>query len=180
MNQTEMVAMIRAGVAQPGGVWADMGAGTGNFTWALAELLGRQATIYALDRDARAIAAQQQRLHSDPPQATILPRQADVVRPLNLPALDGILAANLLHFVVDQVGLLLRFREQLQPTGQFVIVEYEQPTPIAWVPYPLPFARLAEIAQTAGMPAPVQVGTRRSPSSGRVLYAAMIKADHRL
>jgi ubiquinone/menaquinone biosynthesis C-methylase UbiE len=47
-----MVALIRGGVAEPGGIWADLGAGTGNFTWALAELLGLSATVHAIDRDA--------------------------------------------------------------------------------------------------------------------------------
>ena len=37
-----MVALIRGGVPRAGGVWADLGAGTGNFTWALAELIGPQ------------------------------------------------------------------------------------------------------------------------------------------
>src|SRR5262249_54282541 len=40
MEQSEMVALIRGGVPGPGGIWADLGAGTGNFSWALAELLG--------------------------------------------------------------------------------------------------------------------------------------------
>jgi hypothetical protein len=34
MEQHEMVALIRDGVPAQGGVWADLGAGTGNFTWA--------------------------------------------------------------------------------------------------------------------------------------------------
>lgn len=167
-----MVALIRSGIAQAGGVWADLGAGTGNFTWALAELLGPAATIHALDRDARAVEAQQARLRTNPPAATILPRQADVLRPLDLPPLDGVLMANLLHFVRDQVGLLRRLCAALRPGGRLLVVEYEQAFPIPWVPYPLPFARLASVAAEAGFTPAVQVGTRRSPSSGRVLYAA--------
>lgn len=173
-----MVALIRAGAGEPGGVWADLGAGTGNFTWALAELLGPQATIYALDRDARAIAAQQGRLRASPPAATIIPRQADVLRPLGLPPLDGILAANLLHFIRDQAGLLGRLRADLRPGGRLLVVEYEQAQPIPWVPYPLPFARLAALLAETGFGAATQVGSRRSPSSGQVLYAAMaVRAD---
>lgn len=167
-----MVALIRGGVHGTGGVWADLGAGTGNFTWALAELLGPAATIHALDRDARAVAAQERRLRDEPPAAAVLPRQADVLRPLGLPPLDGVLAANLLHFVRDQGGLLGRLRAALRPGGRLLVVEYEQQSPIPWVPHPLPFARLAALAPQAGFLPPAQVGTRRSPSSGRVLYAA--------
>jgi hypothetical protein len=43
------------------------------------------------------VAAQERRLRAEPPAATVLPRQADVLQPLNLPPLDGALLANLLH-----------------------------------------------------------------------------------
>src|SRR5215210_6911182 len=97
-----MVALIRDGVPRPDGTWADLGAGTGNFTWALRELLGAQATIYAVDRDGKAIRQQQQQLAQAPPGATIIPIQADFTHPLDLPALDGVLMANALHFIRDQ------------------------------------------------------------------------------
>jgi ubiquinone/menaquinone biosynthesis C-methylase UbiE len=168
-----MVDLIRGGVPATGGVWADLGAGTGNFTWALAELLGPAATIYALDRDARAIAAQQRRLRDEPPAATVLPLQTDVLRPLALPPLDGALLANLLHFARDQAGLLRRVRAALRPGGRLLVVEYEQTLPLPWVPHPLPLSRLVAVAREAGFQPPVQVGMRRSPSSGRVLYAAV-------
>ena len=74
MEHAEMVALIRGGVPMPSGVWADLGAGTGNFTWALRELLGAQGTIYAVDRDGRAIDRQRAALaQAATPGATILP-----------------------------------------------------------------------------------------------------------
>lgn len=172
MEHAEMVALIRGGVPN-GGTWADLGAGTGNFTWALAELLGAHATIYALDRDARAIEAQLARVQRERPSATIIPRQADVTRALELPPLDGVLMANLLHFIRDQHTFLQRVRGMLRPEGRLIVVEYEQALPIPWVPFPVPFARLAERAAEAGFATLTQIGTRRSPSSGRVLYAAL-------
>jgi trans-aconitate methyltransferase len=117
MEHHEMVALIRGGVMDSGGVWADLGAGNGNFTWALAELLGPAATIHAIDRDARALAAQQTSLRDDPPAASVLPHQADVLRLLDLPPLDGVLCANLLHFLADQAALLRRLRAQLRPVA---------------------------------------------------------------
>lgn len=171
-----MVELIRGGVPAPGGIWADLGAGTGNFTWALAELLGVGATIYAVDRDARAVAAQQARLQSNPPTATVLPCQADVLRPLDLPPLDGILAANLLHFLRDQPAAFVHLYHYLRPGGHLVVVEYEQSLPIPWVPHPLPFARFAQLAGAAGFRDPTQCATRRSPSSGRTMYAAVAVA----
>lgn len=173
MDHSEMVELLRGGVAERGGEWADLGAGTGNFTWALAELLGPGATIHAVDRDARAIEAQRRRIASDPPAATVLPRQGDATRPLGLPPLDGLLMANVLHFVRDQSGLLERLQAQLRPGGRLLVVEYEQALPIAWVPFPLPYARLATLLEAAGYQPAQRVGVRRSPSSGREMYAAL-------
>jgi precorrin-6B methylase 2 len=44
-----------AGRAAPGGRWADLGAGEGAFTLALADLLGPGAHITAIDKDERAL-----------------------------------------------------------------------------------------------------------------------------
>ncbi len=174
MNHGEMVGLIRGGVTRPGGVWADLGAGTGNFTRALAKLLGTQGIIYALDRDARVIAAQRAHVPLASDAATIIPQQSDVTQTLTLPPLDGMLLANLLHFIRDQEGLLRRLADYLKPDGRLLIVEYEQALPIAWVPFPVPFARFASLVQDTGFGEATQIGTRRSPSSGRVLYAASV------
>lgn len=166
-----MVALISGAGVQSGETWADLGAGTGNFTRALAELLGPAGTVYAVDRDARALAAQRARA-ADARVAEIVLRQADVARTLDLPALDGALLANLLHFVRDQDALLRRLRAHLKPHGRLLLVEYDQALPIPWVPFPVPPARFAALAQAAGFEQVRQVGYRRSPSSGRGMYAA--------
>ncbi|MEF3272887.1 MAG: class I SAM-dependent methyltransferase [Chloroflexus sp.] len=172
MDHHEMVALIRDGVTISGGVWADLGAGTGNFTWALAEILGPAATIHAIDRDARAVALQRIRLKDDPPAATVLPRQADITQPLALPPLDGVLLANVLHFIRDQLSLLRRLSTMVRPGGILLIVEYEQTFPLPWNPYPLPFTRVVTLVRAAGFTSATRVGSRRSPSTGRILYAA--------
>jgi ubiquinone/menaquinone biosynthesis C-methylase UbiE len=172
VDHSEMVDLIRGGLSGGGGVWADLGAGTGNFTWALAELLGPGATIYAVDRDGRAMQALRARMAASPPAATIIPQQAEVGGPLRLPPLDGILMANLLHFIRDQPALLRRLAGLLRPDGRLLVVEYEQSTPLPWVPFPTPFARLGELCGAVGLGSPRQIGARRSPSSGQVLYAA--------
>src|SRR5215210_6827512 len=89
MERSEMVALIRGGVPGPGGIWADLGAGTGNFSWVLAELIGPQGTIYAIDRDAKAIRQLHQLIAQTDPGAAIIPQQADLTRPLDISALDG-------------------------------------------------------------------------------------------
>ena len=54
MDHGDHVALLRAAV-RPGGTWADIGAGSGAFTLALADLLGPGGAILAVDRDAGAL-----------------------------------------------------------------------------------------------------------------------------
>jgi ubiquinone/menaquinone biosynthesis C-methylase UbiE len=169
----EMVALIRGGVSGSGGIWADLGAGTGNFTWALRELLGRGGAIYAVDRDGKAIRQQRERLERSGPGAAIHPLQGDITRPLDLPALDGALMANVLHFIRDQPAVLDRVRSYLRPGGRLLVVEYDLRLPMPWVPVPVSADRFRSLASAAGLATPALVGTRRSPSSGITMYAGV-------
>ena len=103
MNVDDAAALIRAAVPRPGETWADLGAGTGTFTLALASLLGAAGRVIAVERDAAALASLRalgQR--SSDGVAPIAAVQGDFSRPLTLPApLDGVLLANALHFVRD-------------------------------------------------------------------------------
>lgn len=172
MEQAEMVALIRHGVPQAGGIWADLGAGIGNFSWALAELLGPHATIYAVDRDGKAIRHLHQRLAQSAPGAAIIPQQADITRRLDLPVLDGLIMANALHFIRDQPAALGLAAGYLRPGGRMLVVEYDLRTPLPWTPFPVSLARLAALAPGAGLASPRQIGRRVSPSSGVAMFAA--------
>lgn len=171
MDRTEMRALIAGSVPEPGGTWADLGAGTGNFTFALAELLGPDATIYAIDHDASAIRRLRERTDRPVHAATIVPLVGDFTLPLDLPPLDGLLMANVLHFMRDQKAVLTHAVRALRPGGRLVLVEYEVVHPRPWVPFPVPLARFRALAEAAGLSAPTLIGTRRSPSSGIVMYA---------
>ena len=173
MNHAEMIALIQDGVREDDRVWADLGAGTGNFTWALRDLLHPTATIYAVDLDARAVAAQRARASQPPSGPTIISLKADFTRPLKLPPLDGVLVANALHFVRDQRATIRQITRYLRPGGRLLVVEYDLQRAQRWTPFPLPFAKLQDHIATAGLSAPTLIGTRRSPSTGIVLYAAL-------
>lgn len=172
MDRAEMVALIRDGVDAPGGVWADLGAGTGNFTWALRELLGPHGTIYAVDRDGKAIARQRAALAQATPGAAIHPIQADFMHPIQLPQLDGALMANALHFVREQAAVLADIAGYLRPGGRLLLVEYDLDTPLPWVPFPISPDRFRTLARQVGFAEPQLVGMRRSPSTGIGMYAA--------
>ena len=174
MNPSEAVALIRDAVPRPGGTWADLGAGDGAFTRALAELLGPGSRIYAVDRDRRALGALRRWAATD--AANVIPVLADFSGPFELPGLggtplDGMLLANALHFVGDAGLLLGRLVQRLRPGGRLVLVEYDRRRGNPWVPHPIPAARLPELAASAGLSTPIITAT--SPSAfGGSLYAA--------
>ena len=51
MEHHDHVNLLRPADIKPGGSWADLGAGSGAFTFALRELSGPTANIYAVDKD---------------------------------------------------------------------------------------------------------------------------------
>ncbi|MAS37150.1 MAG: methyltransferase type 12 [Anaerolineaceae bacterium] len=163
MTHDEMVALIRNGVGPAGGTWADFGAGAGNFTRALHELVGPQAMIYAVDRDAYALRQQRD----------VITIQADFTAPLELPPLDGVLMANALHWVRDQQSVLIRIASCLRPDGRLLLVEYAVEQPRSYIPFPVPLTRFEALARQSGFASVQPIGTRISPSSGTGMYAAV-------
>ena len=141
MRHADLVALIRDGVGERGGRWADLGAGEGAFTSALADLLGPDAHITAIDKDASAVRSI---------QGPIDVRVADFTRPLDLQDLDGVLMANSLHFVLDKGPVLRAVHAMLCPGGRLIIVEYGTDRGNAWVPYPFSYPRWETMAARAG------------------------------
>jgi ubiquinone/menaquinone biosynthesis C-methylase UbiE len=141
LNHADLVALLKDGVTQPGGRWADLGAGEGNFTRALADLLGPKAHITAVDRDAGALRA----IGGD-----IETRVADFTRPLDLHDLDGVVMANSLHFVRDKQPVLEAVHRMLRPGGRLIIVEYGADRGNPWVPHPFTYERWEKMAAQAG------------------------------
>jgi len=175
MEIRDAVALIRDAVGDGGGVWADLGAGTGTFTRALAETLHDGSTIYAIDADVSAVSA----LHALAATSSlrVIPLRADLTRRFELPGLgdallDGILLANALHFVSDGASVLARLGERIRAGGRVVVVEYDQREASRWVPYPIEASRWPQLAESASLSQPAITATRRSLYSG-VLYAGV-------
>lgn len=150
MQHQDHVHLIREGIAERGGVWADLGSGTGAFTLALADLLGPGAQLYSVDRDRRALREQEAALRLRFPQVTVDYLEADFTGKLALPPLDGILMANSLHFVRDKAPVLAQLRSYLRPTGRLLLVEYNAERGNLWVPYPLTYPGWEKLSQQHG------------------------------
>jgi ubiquinone/menaquinone biosynthesis C-methylase UbiE len=133
-----------------GGTWADLGAGTGAFTLALADLIGPHGVIHAIDRDRAALAELRGAFVSAVPQAELRVRAADFTRRLDLSDLDGVLMANSLHFVDDKSAVLGFVQGYLKHGGRLLLVEYDSDRGNTWVPHPMSFETWTNVATDAG------------------------------
>lgn len=186
MNHRDAIAFLRpAPGPDPGPAWADLGAGRGTFTGALAELLGPDAAILALDHDSAAVRALRRltrRVSEAESRAKVVPaegdlRHLDAVPELDRVApegLDGALLANVLHYFPDPGSVLADVAGRLRSRGRVVVIEYEGRSPSPWIPHPLPEDRLRAVADTAGLNPPRVVATRASAYRGS-MYCAVVE-----
>ena len=165
MNHADLVALLRVGVGVKGGHWADLGAGEGAFTVVLAELLGPQAHIVAVDRDPTALREI---------GGGIETRVADFTKPLDFKDLDGVVMANSLHFVRDKVPVLRAVGQMLKPDGRLIMIEYGSDRGNPWVPYPMSYRTWERIAAEAGFAGTVLLHTVPSRHLGSI-YSSVTK-----
>jgi len=176
----EAFDLLAGAVPAHGGTWADLGAGEGLFTRALAERVGPGGAVYAIDRDARALALLRRQAERDALSVTTV--VGDFTADVGLPNvregdLDGLLFANALHYAPDPAAVLARWLRWMRPHGRVVVVEYDRRRANPWVPYPLPPQRLHDLAVAAGLSAPVVTATRPSAFGGNLYVATLDRRD---
>src|SRR3972149_6933358 len=160
MEHSDHVNLLRRGIPVPGGVWADFGSGAGAFTLALAELVQPTGTIISIDRDGTTLQAQEKQMSARFPEVGARYLKANYAHPLDLPPLDGIIAANTLHFLQDKGGVLNLFFAYLKPTGRMILVEYNIDRGNYAVPFPLPYPAWERLAKQAGFAVTQLLATR--------------------
>jgi len=149
---------ILAGLVQPGQIAADIGCGMGYFTIPLAQMVGEQGRVYAVDLQAEMLAGLRRRaakagvlerivLHKTPPDRLELPQQVDFA-----------LTFWMVHETPDAGVFLSQVYTLLKPGGKLLLVE-----PVFHVGQAA-FGRTIQAAQTTGfklLPA-VQVNLSRA------------------
>jgi ubiquinone/menaquinone biosynthesis C-methylase UbiE len=175
VNHADHVQLIEKGIDRnSGGVWADFGAGSGAFTLALRDIAGPDTTIIAIDQDRSSLQTLQAAMERRFPGTRLRLLEADIAGHLMLPPLDGIVAANAIHFVPspDQTELLWRWRAHLKSDGRLLVVEYDTDNGNRWAPYPMSYDTFRETARAAGFTDPALLGSRPSQWLGRI-YSAL-------
>jgi len=175
VDHADHVRLLQGGVPGAAGTWADLGAGAGAFTFALADLLPAGSHIFALDEDASALRELESayaRFARERARPRIETKRADFTRDIGLPPLDGVVMANSLHFVKDKTPVLGRVHEALRPAGTLLLVEYDTDRGNTWVPYPLSFETWRALAPRSGFSEPRLLSSHLSRFLRRIYAAA--------
>ena len=173
MDHADHVRLLRDGVTS-GGRWADLGAGTGAFTLALAELVGTGGEVTAVDRDRGALHDLERTLR--PGGATVRTLRADFTKPIDLAPLDGVVMANSLHFVRDKAPVLALVRAMLKPAGRLLLVEYDADKGNPYVPHPLSFEAWRTLADASGFTGTRELASVPSRFLRRIYSAVSVRA----
>src|ERR1700730_3108317 len=127
-------------------------------------LLAPDSTIHAVDLDPRALEGVPDHYGGVEIRKTL----GDIGSlSLRLPAVDGILIANTLHFILEQQIFL---RSLLSVTDRFLIVEYERSKPNRWGP--VGFEERHHLFMEAGVDRMEGLSTRPSLFGG-TMYSAL-------
>jgi len=162
----EASAVIRAAGLTPGMTVADIGAGEGYYTVALAKAVGPKGRVVAEDIVASYASALQRRLRDEKiANAEVVLGAPDDAK---LPAgrFDRIFLVHMYHEIAQPYGLLWRLRASLKPGGRIVIVDADRATQRHGTP---PKLLACELAAAGYRPA----GFRAMPEAGG--YLAMFE-----
>jgi SAM-dependent methyltransferase len=144
-------------------------------------LLGPGARVIAVDRDRGALDANARSVAATFPQTVLTTLVADFrnLLPSDLPLLDGIVAANSLHYVprADQASVIARLAAYLRPGSPFVVVEYDADRGNTWVPHPFASATWPTLAAAAGLVGARVIGHVPSRFLGAIYSASAHRAQ---
>jgi arsenite methyltransferase len=118
--------VIAALKIQPSAVVADLGSGSGYFTFRLAEAVGAGGKVYAVDVDPDMIELVA-KAAKDKGQSNIETILAKPKNPL-LPkaGVDLIFTSNTYHHIDDRVAYFANLRQFLRPGGRVAIIEFDR------------------------------------------------------
>ena len=149
MKLDEAIKLISGieGINKPNQQWADLGCGEGLFTRALANLLGKDSIIHAVDINLRSLSS----FPDLENHVTIKKHKSDFINqeaPFN--GIDGVLMANSFHFVKNKSIFISKLKIQLKPAHVLLLVEYDTDVSNSWVPYPISFKSLEKFFRENG------------------------------
>ena len=152
--------------------WADLGAGNGLFTRALADLLKPAGKVYAVDKDKLALYSIQL-----PDHVELMRMHQNFEHPFAVQPLDGILMANSLHFVKHKKSYLTQLSKNLKKDGRLILIEYDTNKPNTWVPYPVRFDELDLLLHQTGLKLIGKLAEVSSSFRTSNIYSALLQKE---
>jgi putative heme-binding domain-containing protein len=124
-------ALVDALEIRAGAVVADIGAGTGYFTWRLAQRVGPAGKVVAVDIQQKMLdlAADTVKQHGFTNVEYVLGSESDPRLPPR--SLDMVFIAYSYHEFAQPETIMEAVRRSLKPAGRLVIVEYAKESPLA-------------------------------------------------
>jgi ubiquinone/menaquinone biosynthesis C-methylase UbiE len=112
-----------------GSVVADLGAGVGYFTWRLAERVGPEGQVFAVDIQPQMLERLRQNVEERGLKnvEAVLGETADPKLPQN--GVDMILLVDVYHEFSEPQNMLGKIRQALKPDGRLVLLEYRKEDP---------------------------------------------------
>jgi ubiquinone/menaquinone biosynthesis C-methylase UbiE len=135
---------ILGGLVHPGEIALDLGCGMGYFTIALAELVGPQGKVFAVDVQEKMLAGVRRRLQHKGLASRVQLHQCSLERIGLSEPVDFALAFWMVHEVPDQRAFLEEVHFLLKPSARFLLVE-----PVGHVSTSA-FQQTVQVAQSVG------------------------------
>jgi arsenite methyltransferase len=117
--------VMEALAVKPGEVIADIGAASGYFTFRLAQHVGANGRVYAVDINNDMIRHLHQRIR-ELKVSNVTPILAPPNDPLLPEAVDRFLIVDVWHHIEDQPGYLAVMKKHLKPGGQVVMIDFQK------------------------------------------------------
>jgi ubiquinone/menaquinone biosynthesis C-methylase UbiE len=117
--------VIQALSIAPGSRVADLGAGGGYFTWRLAEAVGPEGKVYAVDVDETALRLIEQERAQRGVAHVELVRATPTDARLPVAGVDLIFTCNTYHHLPDRTAYFQSLARALRPGGRIAVIEYK-------------------------------------------------------
>jgi len=114
--------VVEALAIEPGDAVADLGAGGGYLTFRLAEAVGPEGRVYAVDVDPDMLSHLEERAREEG-HAQVKVVRAEAADPKLPEPVDLILTVNTYHHLPAQTGYFRETRRYLRPDGRIAVIE---------------------------------------------------------
>jgi arsenite methyltransferase len=125
-NWQQPERVIQSLEIRPGQTIADLGAGSGYFTFMLAEATGPAGKVYAVDvdKDMTDLVARKAKERGARNVEVVLAKPEDSLLPER--SIDLVFTSNTYHHIKDRVRYFSALREALRPDGRVAIIDFDR------------------------------------------------------